>query len=61
LNMCKCYNDKVASEPMHKRESGANPERYRHCEGEWLLRTTGRPGRKGYAEPSQENCLIVRS
>jgi len=30
--MCKCYNDKVASSRMCKRESGENPERYRHCE-----------------------------
>ena len=59
--MCKCYNDKVASSRMCKRESGENPERYRHCERGVAFITTGRPGRESSVEPSQENCLIVRS
>ena len=29
--MCKCYNDKVASSRMCKRESGENPEQSRYC------------------------------
>ena len=58
--MCKCYNDKVASSRMCKRESGENPERYRHCERGAAFITTGRPGRESSVEPSQENCLIVR-
>ncbi len=60
-NMCKCYSDKVASDQMRKRESGVNPERYRHCERGAVFNTTGEPGRESSVEPSQENCLIVRS
>lgn len=60
-NMYKCYGNKVASSRMCKRESGENPERYRHCERGVAFITTGRPGRESSVEPSQENCLIVRS
>ena len=59
--MYKCYSDKVASDQMRKRESGVNPERYRHCERGAVFNTTGEPGRESSVEPSQENCLIVRS
>ena len=59
--MYKCYGNKVASSRMCKRESGENPERYRHCERGAAFTTTGRPGRESSVEPSQENCLIVRS
>jgi len=44
---------------MCKRESGENPERYRHCERGAAFITTGRPGRESSVEPSQENCLGV--
>ena len=42
-----------------------NPVRIRNdtvtVNGELFLNTTGKPGRESSVEPSQENCLIVRS
>ena len=42
-----------------------NPVRIRNdtvtVNGELFLNTTGKPGRESSEEPSQENCLIVRS
>ena len=53
-----------------KRESGASPERYSHCDGELScspgkvlpgVRPTGKLGREESGEPSQETCLCVES
>ena len=46
---------------MHKRESGVNPERYRHCVWELYSETTGKPGRECSDERSQETCLCEES
>ena len=44
---------------MHKRESGVNPERCRHCVRELLQSPLGdREGESG-DDQSQENCLDV--
>lgn len=61
LNTCKGYSVKVASDGCAKE----NPVRIRNdtvtVNGELFLNTTGKPGRESSVEPSQENCLIVRS
>jgi len=41
----QCYNAKVASRLMRKRESGENPERYRHCVWELLFRNHWETGK----------------
>ena len=44
---------------MHKRESGENPERCRHCVRELLQSPLGNREGEAVLERSQENCLGV--
>ena len=47
---------------MHKRESGENPERCRHCVWELLfVQSLGNWEEKSREEQSQETCLYVES
>ena len=45
IEYVQCYNAKVASYLMCKRESGENPERYRHCVWELLFRNHWETGK----------------
>ena len=62
--MYKCYSNKVTSSRMCKRESGENPERYRHCERGAVFKyhwETGKGKQRGTKSGELPYCEIQDS